>query len=122
VAAPTLKSHYPAGICDDYDSGDYQDWYLPAVCQLTFDDPIIRPDVAGCGEQNSPLMQNIVQNLFFNGVGNIEIGSHFWSSTEFMYFNSETYAWNALMWPSPFPGGGDKSDLTKVRCVRSLSH
>lgn len=121
TVAPTLKSDYAAGVCDDYDSGNYQDWYLPAVCELIYDDPNIRPQVAGCGLQNSPLMQNIEQNLFLRGVGNITAGSHFWSSTEFMYFNPETYAWNALMWFAPFPGGGDKSDLTQVRCVHTLT-
>lgn len=122
AVAATPKADYAAGVCDDYDSGNYQDWYLPAVCQLTYDDPNIRPDVAGCGLQSSPLMQNIQQNLFLRGVGNIATGEHFWSSTEFMYFNPETYAWNALMWPASFPaGGGDKSDLSQVRCVRTLT-
>jgi hypothetical protein len=122
VVAATPKADYAAGVCDDYDSGTYQDWYLPAACQLTYDDPNIRPDIAGCGLQSSPLMQNVQQNLFLRSVGNITTGERFWSSTEYIYFNPEIYAWNALMWPSSFPaGGGDKSDLAQVRCVRDLT-
>ena len=65
-------------------------------------------------------MQNIVQNLFLNGVGQFTVGANFWSSAEFMYNNPEIYAWNVLIWVPSFPGGGDKNDLAKVRCVRAL--
>ncbi len=121
-AAATSKAYYPAGVCDDYDSGNYRDWYLPAVCEVTHDDTSIRTDVAGCGTQSNPLMQNIEQNLFERGAGNIATGTHFWSSTEYMYNSPETYAWNGFMWPAFFPaGGGDKNDRINVRCVRSLT-
>lgn len=121
TVAPTQKSYYAAGMCDDYNSGLYQDWYLPTVCELTFDDPNNQQHVAGCGLQASPLMQNIVQNLFLNNVGNFTLGNHFWSSTEFMYFLPELFAWNILIWQPSFPGGGDKSDLAQIRCVRALT-
>ena len=120
IVAPTQSASYAAGMCDDYNSGYYQDWYLPTVCEITFDDLNIPERMAGCGTQASPLMQNMVQNLFLNGVGNITAGNHLWSSTEFMYFYPETFAWNALIWYPSFPGGGDKSDLAQVRCVRAL--
>ena len=118
--ASTSKSYYAAGICDDYNSGQYQDWYLPAICELTIDEPIFRPETPGCGSEENPLMQNIVQNLFLNGVGQFTVGANFWSSAEFMYNNPEIYAWNVLIWVPSFPGGGDKNDLAKVRCVRAL--
>ncbi len=121
VVAPTPKSYYAAGVCDDYDSGDYQDWYLPAICEVTFDYPLIRPQVANCGEEESPLRQTIMKNLFFNGIGGFNMAQGLWSSSLYMYSNPETYAWNALVWPTAFPGGGDKSDLAQVRCVRSLT-
>ena len=120
TVSSTEKSYYAAGVCDDYDSGHYQDWYLPTVCELTFDDPNIVQRMAGCGSQENPLMQNIAQNLFTNDVGNITAGTHFWSSTEFMYFYPETYAWSVLMWYPSFPGGGDKNDRDQLRCVRAL--
>ncbi len=122
VATSTPKSYYAAGLCDDYDSGTHQDWYLPAICEVTVDYPEIRSEVAGCGVEEHPLMQTIMKNLFFNGIGSFTLGHGIWSSSQFMYYYPETYAWNALVWPTPFPGGGDKSDLAQVRCVRSLTY
>lgn len=122
VVAPTPKSYYAAGVCDDYDSGDHQDWYLPAICEVTFDYPDTRPQTAGCGVEETPLRQTMMQNLFFNGLGGFTAGQGLWSSSLYMYNNPETYAWNALVWPTAFPGGGDKSDLAQVRCVRSLTN
>lgn len=122
VTAPTPKSYYAAGVCDEYDSGEHEDWYLPAICQVTFDYPEIRPETASCGVEDSPLMQTIMKNLFFNEIGDFTSGQGLWSSSLYMYNNPETYAWNALVWPTAFPGGGDKSDLAQVRCVRSLTH
>ncbi len=121
VVAPTAKSYYAAGVCDDYDSGDHQDWYLPAICEITFDYPLIRPQIADCGVEETPLLQTMMKNLFFNGIGGFTAGQGLWSSSLYMYNNPETYAWSALVWPTAFPGGGDKSDLSQVRCVRSLT-
>lgn len=121
VVAATPKSYYAAGVCDAYDSGAYQDWYLPAICEVTHDNVAMRPDTPGCGEQDNPTMQNIEQSLFLNSLGNLTAASHLWSSTQHMFFNPETYAWNGLMWFSSFPGGGDKSDLASVRCVRGFT-
>lgn len=121
VAAPTSKAYYAAGVCDAYDSGDYQDWYLPAICEVTFDYPEMRPQTADCGVEGSPRMQTMMQNLFFSNIGDFTVAQGIWSSSLYMYNNPETYAWSALVWPTAFPGGGDKSDLAQVRCVRGLA-
>ena len=120
TVASTQKSYYAAGMCDDYNSGHYQDWYLPTVCELTIDNPDMRPDTPGCGSQANPLMQNIVQNLFLNDLGHITPGVNYWSSTEYMYANPEINAWAVLIWYPSFPGGGDKNYLAQVRCVRAI--
>ena len=31
---PTTLSYYPAGICTNYSYGSYEDWYLPAICEM----------------------------------------------------------------------------------------
>lgn len=125
TVASTPATDYPAGVCYTYNSGTYQDWYLPAVCELSVDNPITYPGrfFPGCGTADAPLMQNIEQNLYILGVGNL---THlfYWSSTETTPYDPVVYAWNALMFPIDLTliGGGDKSDQnTAVRCVRALS-
>ncbi len=123
TVASTPPSDYAAGVCDTYNSGTYQDWYLPAICELSVGKPT---DVyfSGCGTVTAPLIQNIEQNLAARSIGSFQYRAS-WSSTQFTLFYPFQYAWNSLMSPQidfASNGGGDKGDaLTAVRCVRALT-
>ena len=126
TVASTPPSDYAAGACDTYNSGMYQDWYLPAVCELSVDNPVGYPGraLSGCGTAAAPLIQNIEQNLAAHSIGNFPYHGY-WSSTECTPYGPITYAWNALLSPQidfTYNGGGDKSDdLSLIRCVRALT-
>ena len=126
TVASTPTSDYAAGLCYAYHSESYQDWYLPAACELSVDNPSRYPgrELAGCGTADAPLMQNIEQNLAINGIGGFQYHGY-WSSTQTSPYDPTTYAWNALLCPDidfTYIGGGDKSDdSTFTRCVRALT-
>lgn len=121
TVASTPTTDYAAGLCSTYNSGSYQDWYLPAACELTVGN--LTPSDGACGTADAPLMQNIQQHLSVRGIGGFSY-SFYWSSTQTSYFSSQQYAWNALLSPMDYTyfGGGDKrDDNTPIRCVRALT-
>ena len=113
AAAP---SSYAAGLCLDTING-YSDWYLPAICELGFDE---YSNGSGCGALSSPLIQNMQSNLV--GTSNTFQGSY-WSSTQYSALPASA-AWNQY-----FNANGtdqqyatDKNNLPGVRCARALSN
>lgn len=115
-AAPTPLQQYAAGLCKATISG-LSDWYLPAICEQGYDDT---GAATGCGTQSSPLLQNMLSNLFDAGVGGLS--GEYWSSTQWssdaaQYAWSQTFDQNNI---SQFTF--DKSYNTiKVRCSRALT-
>ncbi|WP_019216503.1 DUF1566 domain-containing protein [Legionella tunisiensis] len=78
---------YAAGLCTATISG-YNDWYLPAICEMGYLTAISNP-TTNCGSSTSPALQNIQSNLVENGnIGNFPNGGNpvfpgiYWTSTE----------------------------------------
>lgn len=54
---------YAAGACVTYvSSGNYNDWYLPAICEMGYEASVFGAG-SGCGGQATPLIQNMQSNL-----------------------------------------------------------
>lgn len=111
-AVPTPLADYAAGLCSATISG-YSDWYLPPICELSYDVG------AGCGTSVSPLTQNVNSNLIDSGA--VPITDYHWSSTQAPL--SPTNAWGVHLASS---GGGSvfmssKGMSLPVRCARALT-
>ena len=94
LAAGCADPPEAATLCADYDSGNYDDWILPAKQTLNL----------------------MYQNLALAGLGNFTPGASYCSSSE--------ASTSALCWVQDFPGGvqseGPKSmNLWDVRPVRA---
>ncbi|TAL65211.1 MAG: DUF1566 domain-containing protein [Legionella sp.] len=106
--------YYAAGLCNQYHEGGYQDWYLPAICEL------------GPSQQCIKKVQNMAQNLAILRSSNCT-GSHclegvYWSSTQMSYV-AKTYAWFQV-----FAARGEsyaqstvKATPMNVRCSRAIT-
>jgi hypothetical protein len=115
-SAPTPLNFYAAGLCDGTING-FDNWYLPAVCQLGYSGSFL-PN-AGCGSVASPLIQNVRSNLVDTSI--ISLLGSYWSSTEVAGPSAATRAW-----AQSFGGiAGDiseaKSTEARTRCVRDLT-
>lgn len=105
-------NEYAAGLCTATISG-FNDWYLPAICEMGWDDGGFP---SGCGTQANPTLQNMNSNLLQNGnVGNLT-GYH-WSSTEFSD-DPTNRAWRPRFVAGSPQGLSPKSAQLGVRCVR----
>ena len=89
-------TYYAAGIARNYTGGNYNDWYLPSLDELT------------------KLYQNIGQGSALGNVGGF-VDSWYWSSSEINMYSS---------WFLEFQGGNRyenaKSDRRNVRAIRSF--
>ncbi|KTD07702.1 DUF1566 domain-containing protein [Legionella jamestowniensis] len=111
-------SFYAAGLCKAT-IGGYSDWYLPAICEMGYDNAAQN---TGCGiPPNPPTLQNMQTNLVENGnIGNLF--GPYWSSTQ-SSINFPTNAWNQFF----AVGGGNfqdedpKDGPISVRCVRAIT-
>jgi hypothetical protein len=111
-------SLYAAGLCLGDASNGYSDWYLPAICEMSYDS---NSSGTGCGTSSTPLVQNMQSNLVDNPVTNA-LSGYYWSATE---FSGDP---QILAWLQYFAGGGGSDQLlvTKlitagVRCARALT-
>jgi hypothetical protein len=81
--APIDTSLYATGCCKGTING-YNDWYLPAICELG---PNPTSSASGCGTSASPKLQNMQSNLVDNGnIGGLTggpSGGGYWSSTSY---------------------------------------
>jgi hypothetical protein len=70
---------FPAAqACINKSTGGFNDWFLPAICELGYD---VNSSGSGCGSAVAPLIQNMESNLTdlgFSSFGN----NDYWSSTE----------------------------------------
>lgn len=118
IVATLGSGTYGAKICDDFTSGSYTDWYLPAICEMSYDATSMG---TGCGSAGTPLQQNMQSNLVETGVLPI-VGLFYLSSTE--HGSSP----NVLGWMHLFDSGGgqvsqqvQKDTVLYTRCVRALT-
>lgn len=106
-----------ARACEEYSDAVHTDWYLPAICELGYDDT----GVSGCGDQAAPLIQNVQKNIVDGGVVGGAPGV-FWSSTQ------SGGSGSALAWAQNLQNGASvQSSLNKVQsnrllCVRALTY
>lgn len=123
---PSVPFYYfAAGVCASVIDG-YSDWYLPAICELGYDET---GSGNGCGTAAAPLVQNMQSNLVDRGnLGGLVsddggLSNFMWSSTLFSALPSQ----NA--WAQNFAAGGGsaqtsvgKSNRLAIRCVRALTY
>lgn len=108
---------YAAGVCSSL-VNDYDDWYLPSICEMGYD---TNSDGSGCGLFGNPYMPNIQMNVVgLNPVIPNAPAGTYWSSTE-NNFAPLLSAWfqnfNTLNANSD-QGNGFKQTAYAVRCVR----
>ncbi|MDR3502753.1 MAG: fibronectin type III domain-containing protein [Legionella sp.] len=125
-AGPTNTSYYAAGLCVNTISS-YNDWYLPAICEMGYDQ---YNTGTGCGSSGAPFMQNIQSNLItYNSLNLLNaFSASYYSSSEFATVSSNnprTQACGQQFDPddtyvaqSPFT----KNNQALVRCVRLFTH
>lgn len=107
---------YAAGLCKAIISG-YNDWYLPAICELGFQTALNRP--TGCGLPPAlPTMQNMQSNLFGNDIGAL-LGPY-WGSTEHSPQPGD-FAWDQIFALNSSQDFGDKEVQIGVRCARAIT-
>jgi|GEM_PF-872916 len=127
VAALGPGLTYAAGLCDAYSINSngvspctgapgetcYDDWYLPAICEVG--PSTNNPPAALCPNG----FANLYNNLFLNGFGSFNSAVYYWSSTQ----NSANPANGA--WRQFFQNGNQvttgKNSLNNVRCVRKFA-
>ncbi len=102
--ASVNPDYYAAGICAEYEGGNYEDWYLPSLCEMSYGD-------GGCGTTENPTTENMQSNLAENG----NIGSLLEASS----FPSILAWYHNFNFNNQFPYF--KNGLLTVRCVRKLS-
>lgn len=105
---PTMLTDYAAGLCSGTING-YSDWYLPAICELGYDDLGFSP----CGTALAPTTQNMQSNLFDVSIGGLV--SEYWSSTQSTAQNAWYQDFGTM---SQFANG--KNYALKVRCARAF--
>lgn len=104
-----------AQLCADLTDGNFNDWYLPAVCEMGYD---AFNDGTNCGNQAAPLLQNIFSTLI-EGANKANLNGIYWASTESVTipagnafsFDSNDSAQTAL---------SKTLNFLSVRCVRSF--
>lgn len=75
---PSGSREFAAALCKDSRHGDFDDWYLPAVCELTYSNDAS----AMCGTQAAPRLPDNVRSRLYD-VGPIgSFGLAYWSSTQ----------------------------------------
>jgi hypothetical protein len=80
------ETDYAGGLCDLLSIDSYNDWYLPAICEMGYGGAPADP----CGDQITPAIQNMQSNLADNGIGNLF--SSYWSSTQTVTVDPLIYA------------------------------
>lgn len=110
--APINLSSYAAGVCKQTISG-YSDWYLPAACELGYDN--------SCGSSSTPMTQNMRSGLQDQGFTSI-LNGYYWSSTQ-PSVRPMSYAWAQYLSSSTVASGfATKNSSLSARCARSLSY
>ena len=105
---------YAAGLCYHVLIDGYTDWYMPAICEMGYDN-----SPSSCGDASNPTLQNIQSNLVDNNI--VPLNASYWSSTQTHTINPDELA-NLNNFGLPGNQPGDlKESVYAVRCVRKLS-
>lgn len=114
---------YPAAAvaaraCADYSDSGYTDWYLPAICEMGYDQT---GSGSGCGTAAAPAQQNVQTSLVDSNLVGGSPGV-FWSS-------SQSAPGGGSVWSHRFSAVGTSyqvpdSKLMSYRllCVRAITH
>jgi environmental stress-induced protein Ves len=115
-SAPTPLTDYAAGLCAATISG-YSDWYLPAICELGYDN---NSSGSGCGAAGASRLQNGQAHLVDTGI--VGLGGNYWTSTEYSGIPDQA------AWLQNFAAAGASSQFitgkpyaAAVRCARALT-
>ncbi|ASQ45388.1 DUF1566 domain-containing protein [Legionella clemsonensis] len=112
IIAAGLTPPVAAQLCVDLSDGGFNDWYMPAICELgRF---IGLGDDAGCGTTNP----NLYTTLFTSNLGGFT-NEVYWSSTE-VSGDADTTAW-IQDFNDDVQGSGGKSINFRLRCVRAFT-
>lgn len=104
-----------ARACNEFSDAGHTDWYLPAICELGYDQTGAG---SGCGSAASPLVQNVQSSLVDNSVVPGAPGL-FWSSTD---VSPTAFAWaHQLEGGNTFQVQPNKSTARRLLCVRQLN-
>jgi hypothetical protein len=107
-----------ARACTEFSEAGHTDWYLPAICELGYDQTMAG---SGCGTSAAPLVQNVQSNLVD---GSLVAGTPgtFWSSTQSGGPGSTVFAWSHhLEGGSTFQVAANKLTSERLLCVRKLN-
>lgn len=116
IAGPTYE--YPAWACSNVNDAGFDDWYLPAICEMGYDGS---GNGSGCGTRENPLMPNIQSGLVDRGQANLQPDFSYWSSTStspaevWVHGFGTTPALRSLQFTDLFGGA------QFARCVRVLT-
>ncbi len=109
---------YPAWACSNADDAGFDDWYLPAICEMGYDGSAYG---SGCGTADAPLMPNIQSGLVDRGQANLQPDVSYWSSTS----TSPAEVWVHGFGTAPALRSLQFMDLFAgaqfARCVRTLT-
>lgn len=119
---PSAGRDFAAAQCADHRDGGFTDWYLPALCELTYgsSDPA-NPEQALCGTPSNPLLaDNARSRLYDQGLFGTASPLWYWSSTQrSLNEASNAAAARFALGANAFP----LKDATSlpVRCARAIS-
>ena len=106
-------SNYASGLCAAPIAGR-TDWYLPAICEMGYDNG----GGSGCGPMLQNMQTSLVENTTVAG-----LDGYYWSSTEFS-INPSIGAFFQLFDSVGATDqlGANKADQLGVRCVRAITN
>ncbi|AOF84821.1 putative lipoprotein [Hydrogenophaga sp. RAC07] len=115
---PTDSRDFAAAACEDSRHGGYAGWYLPALCELSYDNGVTR---TLCGTQAAPrLPDNARSRLHDTGLTSI-FDFVYWSSTQ-NDLNGGSVAYLAVFGRSFFTGNGEKRESpVPFKCARAIT-
>ena len=104
-----------ARACDEFSDAGHTDWYLPAICELGYDQTGAG---TGCGSVAAPLVENVQSSLVDNSAVPGAPGT-FWSSTD---LSTTAFAWaHHLEGGNTFQVAPNKSTSQRLLCVRRFN-
>ena len=116
---------YAATLCHDYDIDSaghtpcqpgyicYNNWFLPAICQLG------PTDASGECLGAASMYDNLVS--LTPSVGNFSTTELYWASTQYKTQGGLFYAWYELFSSTPNPEIASTYDLLGVRCAKAMT-
>lgn len=114
---PTHSRDFAAAVCADSQLGGHGGWYLPAMCEMTYDNGVTS---TLCGTQAAPRVpDNARSRLHDNGLASI-FNFVYWTSTQDA-LNGSTFAW-AVFGRTFFTGNVEKSTSSvPLKCARAIT-